>query len=145
MLGIKTISEAIALAQNANQDLIEIAPNVVPPVCKIGNLSKVLYEKEKKLKDSRKGRNTSQVKEIRMRPRIGQHDFETKLNRIIEFLKDRNKVRVSFIFYGREMAHRDKGFEMLKNIEEKIAGVGEIEQRGKMYGNRMISILVPAK
>lgn len=143
MLGIKSIQEALRMSQESGYDLIEIAPDAAPPVCKLGNFSKFLYEKEKKLKVARKGRGAGQVKEIRMRPNIGEHDFNVKLNAILKFLKERNKVRVSFVFMGREMEHRDIGVRMLDKIKQQIAGLGLIEQAPQMYGNRMITILVP--
>lgn len=144
MLGIKSIQEALKLAEETGYDLIEIAPGAVPPVCRLGNYSKFLYEKEKKLKEARKNKGGGQVKEIRIRPKIGEHDFMVKINAMIKFLKERHKVRVSIVFMGREMEHRDISQKMLEKIEQQIAGVGVIEQRGQMYGNRMISILVPS-
>lgn len=143
MIGIKPITEALRMARDSSMDLIEIAPNAKPPVCKIGNISKFIYEREKKNKDARKNRSAGQVKEVRFRIKIGEHDFLTKLNRIVRFLKERHKVRVSMIFFGREMQHRDLGERMMSRIEEQIKGVGSIEQRPQLYGNRMISILVP--
>jgi translation initiation factor IF-3 len=145
MIGVKSIREALTIAENSGYDLIEIAPAAVPPVCKLGSLSKFLYEKEKKRKESRKGKSAGQVKEIRMRPKIGEHDFNFKMNAILKFLKERNKVRVSFIFFGREMEHKENAHRLMQKIEEQIAGVGSIESRPQMYGNRMISILVPGK
>lgn len=143
MVGVKTIQEALRMADDTGYDLIEIAPSAVPPVCKLGNFSKFLYEKEKKLKEARKNKGGGQVKEIRIRPKIGEHDLMVKVNAMIKFLKERHKVRVSFVFMGREMEHRDIGTKMLEKIEQLIAGVGIVEQRGQMYGNRMITILVP--
>jgi translation initiation factor IF-3 len=143
MLGVKPIQEALKLAEDTGYDLIEIAPGAVPPVCKLGNFSKFLYEKEKKLKEARKNRGGGTVKEIRIRPKIGEHDLQVKINAVIKFLKEHNKVRVTFVFMGREMEHRDIGMRMLQKIEEQIAEVGTIEQRPQMYGNRMISIFVP--
>lgn len=145
MLGVKTIQDALKLADDAGYDLIEIAPGAVPPVCKFGNYSKFLYEKEKKLKEARKHRGGGQVKEIRIRPKIGEHDLMVKINAIMKFLKEHHKVRLSFVFMGREMEHRDIGVKMMERIQQQIAGVGAIETKPQMYGNRMISILVPHK
>lgn len=131
------------MAEETGYDLIEIASGVNPPVCKLGNFSKFLYEKEKKLKEARKNRGGGQVKEIRIRPKIGEHDLMVKVNAIIKFLKEHHKVRVSFVFMGREMEHRDIGAKVLEKIEQHVAGVGAIEQRPQMYGNRMITIFVP--
>jgi translation initiation factor IF-3 len=104
-----------------------------------------LYEKEKKRKEARKSKAAGQVKEIRMRPKIGEHDFNFKVNNIVKFLKERNKVRVSFVFFGREMEHKEVAHKMLDRIQQMIAGVGTIESKPQMYGNRLISILVPGK
>ncbi len=143
MVGVKTIQEAIRMADDTGYDLIEIAPGAVPPVCKLGNFSKFLYEKEKKAKEARKNRGGGQVKEIRIRPKIGEHDLMVKINAISKFLKEHHKVRVSFVFMGREMEHRDIGQKMLEKIEQSIADVGVVESRPQMYGNRMITIFVP--
>ena len=143
MVGVKTIQEALRLAEDTGYDLIEIAPGAVPPVCRLGNFSKFLYEKEKKLKEARKNRGGGQVKEIRIRPKIGEHDFNVKLNAISKFLQEHHKVRVSFVFMGREMEHRDIGARMLDKIRQQIYGIGALESRPQMYGNRMIAILVP--
>ena len=145
MVGVKTIQEALRMADETGYDLIEIAPGAVPPVCKLGNFSKFLYEKEKKLKEARKNRGGGQVKEIRIRPKIGEHDLMVKVNAMIKFLKEHHKVRVSFVFMGREMEHRDIAVKMLEKIEQQIAGIGAIESRGQMYGNRLITILVPTQ
>ena len=143
MVGVKTIQEALRMADDAGYDLIEIAPEASPPVCKLGNYSKFLYEKEKKLKEARKNRGGGQVKEIRIRPKIGEHDLMVKINALTKFLKEHHKVRVSFVFMGREMEHREIGAKMLEKIEQQIADVGVVESRPQMYGNRMITIFVP--
>lgn len=145
MLGIKSIRDALMMADQTGYDLIEIAPEAKPPVCKLGSFSKFLYEREKKRKEARKSKAAGQVKEIRMRPKIGEHDFNFKVNNIVRFLKERNKVRVSFVFFGREMEHKDRAHVMLDRIQQMIAGVGTIESKPQMYGNRLISILVPGK
>jgi translation initiation factor IF-3 len=143
MLGVKPIREALNLALETGYDLIEIAPAAAPPVCKLGNFSKFVYEKEKKLKEARKHKGAGQLKEIRIRTKIGVHDFDVKINAIIKFLTERNKVRISFVFFGREMEHRDMAYKMIDRIEKQIAEVGTMESRPQMYGNRMITILVP--
>lgn len=143
MLGVKTIQEALRMAEDSGYDLIEIAPGAVPPVCKLGNFSKFVYEKEKKLKEARKNRGGGQVKEIRIRPKIGEHDLNVKINAIVKFLKDHHKVRVSFVFMGREMEHKEIGVTMLEKIKQQIAEVGVVESYPQMYGNRMITIFVP--
>lgn len=143
MVGIKSIQDALRMAEESGYDLIEIAPGANPPVCKLGNFSKFVYEKEKKLKEARKNRGGGQVKEIRIRPKIGEHDLNVKINAITKFLKHHHKVRVSFVFMGREMEHRDIAVNMLEKIKQQIDGIGTTEQEPQMYGNRMITILVP--
>jgi len=145
VLGLKPTQEAIRIATDQGLDLIEVAPNAKPPVCKIGNFSKFLYEKEKKSKESRKSRSSSQVKEVRFRIKIGEHDFIVKADRINRFLKERHKVRVSCVMFGREMKHKDLAQGMIQKVEEYIKGHGVIEDRPQMYGNRLIAILVPHK
>lgn len=145
MVGVKTIQEALRIAEDSGYDLIEIAPQASPPVCKLGNISKYLYEREKKAKEARKNKGGGQVKEVRIRPKIGEHDLRVKINAILKFLKERHKVRLSFVFMGREMEHRDIAVKMLEKIESDIKDVGVMEQKPQMYGNRMISILVPSK
>ncbi len=143
MIGVKTIQEALRIAEDTGYDLIEIAPSANPPVCKLGNLSKYLYELEKRSKDQRKNKGSGQIKEIRIRPSIGEHDFVVKMNAIERFLKERHKVRVSMVFHGREMEHQELGRTMISRIEQAIAEVGLIESRPQLYGNRLISILIP--
>ncbi len=145
MVGIKPIHEALKLAEETGYDLIEIVANSVPPVCKLGNYSKFVYEKEKKAKDARKSKSAGQVKEIRFRPRIGEHDFNFKVNNIVKFLKDKHKVRVSIVFFGREMEHTDLATGMVQKLEVGIQGVGIMEQKPQMLGNRLILTLVPHK
>lgn len=143
MIGIKSTQEALRIADEKGYDLIEIVPNGNPPVCKLGNLSKYMYEQEKKSKEQRKNRGGGQIKEIRIRSRIGEHDFLVKVNAIQRFLKERHKVRLSMVFHGREMEHKELGLEMIDRIERDIAEVGVVEQRPQLYGNRLISIIVP--
>lgn len=146
MVGVKPIQEALKIADDRGYDLIEIVPTSNPPVCKLGNFSKYLYQQEKKVKDSRKNKGGGgQVKEIRLRPKIGEHDFQVKLNAIERFLKERNKVRVSMVFFGREMEHQDLGIKMMDRIKERITAVGMFESEPQMYGNRLNAIIVPAK
>jgi len=145
MIGIKPLPEALKIADETGYDLIEIVPSAVPPVCKLGNYSKFVYEKEKKIKDARKSKASGQLKEMRFRPRIGEHDFNFKLNNIVKFLQERHKVRVTIVFYGREMEHLNLADGMIKKIETGIQGSGVIETRPQMLGNRMHMILVPHK
>jgi translation initiation factor IF-3 len=145
MVGVKSIREALMLADNTGFDLIEIAPEATPPVCKIGSFSKFLYEKEKKRKEARKSKAAGQVKEIRMRPKIGEHDFNFKVNNIVKFLKERNKVRVSFIFFGREMEHKHLGVALIEKVKLALEGRIVVEQEPSLEGNRMSVMLAPLR
>lgn len=145
MLGIKPLAEAVAMAKGANLDLVEISPDANPPVCKVMDFSKFLYEKEKQERDNRKKQKAGQLKEIRLNPRIATHDLQTKVKHIEEFLKEHNKVRVTVVFRGRENQHRNLGEEILMSIKDNLSGVGIIEGRPQLMGNRMSIMLAPAQ
>jgi translation initiation factor IF-3 len=145
-VGIKPIGEALQLAQTRGQDLVEIAPQANPPVCKVINYSKYRYEQEKKDREARKKQKTGQLKEVRMRPRIGEHDFEIKLKHAREFLSEQNKVQITVMFMGREMQHRDLGMALMQKVREKLSDIADVEnQRPITMGNRMFLSLVPKK
>lgn len=144
MLGIKPLAEAVTMARGANLDLVEISPQAQPPVCKVMDFNKYLYEKEKQERDNKKKQKAGILKEIRLNPRIASHDLHTKIKHIEEFLKAHNKVRVTVVFRGRENQHRDLGAEILNSIRENLATVGIPEGRPQMMGNRMSIMLAPA-
>ncbi len=122
---------------------MEIAPNANPPVCKVLDFSKYRYEREKQLKEARKHQKGGHVKELRFRPKIGKHDFDTKLRAMQKFLENRDKVRVSVVFHGREMEHRDLGIKMLDKIKEQLGGISAVESEPQLLGNRLILMLAP--
>ena len=144
-LGIKSLMEALSLAQARAKDLLEIAPNATPPVVKIADFSKFRYEREKKLKESRKHQKAGLVKEIRMRSMISEHDLLTKIGHAKEFIDQRFKVRVTVIFRGREMEHRDLGVKLLNKIKELLDGKFILEQDAQLEGNRMSILMAPRK
>jgi len=144
-VGIQPIQEALRLAQERGRDLVEIAPAANPPVAKILDFSKFRYEEEKKAKEARKKQKGGQLKEVRIRPRIGEHDLEVKLNHAKEFLAEQNKVQITIVFMGREMQHRDLGYALLDKIKGMLADVGEADNRPSMMGNRLIVSFVPKK
>lgn len=144
-VGIKSIQEALALAQQRGKDLVEIAPQSNPPVAKVINYSKYRYDQEKKDKESRKKMKAGQLKEVRMRPRIGEHDLDIKLKHAREFLQELNKVQITVQFMGREMQHRDLGYALLEKVKAKLADVGDPEQRPISMGNRMFLAFNPKK
>jgi len=142
-LGIKPLSEAIAAARGRGLDLIEIAPQASPPVCKILDFSKYRYEQEKKARESRKKQKAGFLKEVRFRPRIGVHDLEVKIRQIGEFIAEHDKVRLTVIFRGREMMHKDLGLKLLSLVQERLSGVASVEQAPTPDRNRLIMTLIP--
>lgn len=144
-LGVKSLDEAIRVAQDRGKDLVEVAPQAQPPVCKVVNFSKYRYEKEKQKKEARKHQKGGHVKEIRFRPQIGEHDFETKLRAVQKFLEDRDKVRITIMFRGREMEHKDLGKKIIERLKEHLGELATVESHPMMFGNRMILMLAPQK
>ena len=144
MLGIKPLIEAQNMARVAGLDLVEISPQAQPPVCKVMDFNKFLYEKEKQDRENRKKQKAGQLKEIRLNPRIASHDLQTKIKHIEEFLKEHNKVRVTVVFRGRENQHRNLGEEILMSIKDNLSSVGTIEGKPQLMGNRMSIMLAPS-
>ncbi len=142
-LGIRAIAEAVKLAMDNGHDLVEIGPTATPPVCKIIDYSKFRYAKEKQRKEARKHQKAGHVKDIRFRPRIGEHDFDTKMRAIIDFLKRRDKVRISVLFRGREMEHKDLGMALIDKIKEQLGELAVIETSPQLWGNRIVFIMAP--
>ena len=143
MVGVKPTLEAQNMARSAGMDLVEIAPMANPPVCKIMDFSKYLYELDKQARENRKKQKAGVLKEIRFNPRIAKHDLETKIKHIEEFLKEQNKVRVTVVFHGRENQHRNLGEAILMQVKNTLLTVGTVEGRTQMMGNRMSIMLTP--
>ena len=143
-LGVMSVQDGIKTAEEGGLDLVEIAPTANPPVCRIMDHSRFKYEQEKKEKESRKKQKIVHMKEIRMGPKIGEHDYQFKVNHLIEFLKKGDKVKVTMMFRGREMAHVDLGRKILEKLSSDISGVGEVEESPRMEG-RFINMIVRAK
>ena len=143
MLGVKPLIEAVNMAKGASLDLVEISPDANPPVCKVMDFSKFLYEKDKQDKENRKKQKAGVLKEIRLNPRIASHDLQTKVKHIEQFLKEHNKVRVTVVFRGRENQHRNLGEEILNAVRDHLSTVGAPEGRPQMMGNRMSIMLAP--
>jgi translation initiation factor IF-3 len=138
-------NEALAMARAKGLDLVEISPQTNPPVCKIVNFSKFRYEIGKREKESKKKQKTSQLKEIRIRPRIGEHDLNVKVKHIRYFIEDGNKVQVTAVFAGREMQHKDLGMSVIEKIKELLSDISESEGKVSTFGNRVFIILAPKK
>ncbi len=145
MIGIKQTYEALNMARSMGLDLVEIAPNSNPPVCKIMDYHKFLYEEEKKERENRKKQKENILKEIRLNPRIAQHDLDTKIRHMEDFLNHNHRVRVVLMFHGREMQHKELGESLLNQVIEKLSHVGEHEGKISDTGNKMIIMLKPKK
>jgi translation initiation factor IF-3 len=143
MLGLTTPSQALYKAKEQGLDLVEISPNAQPPVCKILNYSKYLYELGKKSKDAKKKQKAVSLKEIRLKSRIAPHDLEVKVKQIEGFLKKKDMVRVSVVFYGRENQHKDIGTTMLEDMKNKLAEIANVEGNMQAQGNRISVTFVP--
>jgi len=145
-LGVKPIQEALKLAREKGKDLIEIVPQSNPPICKIMDFSKYKYEQNQKLKEQRKKqRNTSVIKEIRLRPMISEHDLAFKLDHARNFFEENHKVKFTILFLGREMSHNQIGRELAKRIREQLKEVSEVDFEPKLEGNRLIVQFSPIK
>ena len=144
-LGVMKIQEALDLANEAELDLVEIAPDSQPPVCKIMDYGKFRFEKEKREKEQRKKRQIIELKEIQLKCRIDTHDFNTKLNHTLKFLAQGNKVKVIVKFFGREMAHTELGAQLLDRFAEGCEEAAVIEKKPLLDGRNMTMILAPKK
>jgi translation initiation factor IF-3 len=126
-IGIKSTDEALKYAWDKNLDLVEVAPDAKPPVCRVMDYSKYRYEQEQKAKLARKHQSTITIKEIKLRPKIDPHDYATKKGHVVRFLKNRDKVKVTIMFRGREMTHPDRGRALLLKLAEEVSDLGVVE------------------
>tara|TARA_B100001179_G_scaffold223802_1_gene201780 strand:+ start:146 stop:607 length:462 start_codon:yes stop_codon:yes gene_type:complete len=140
-LGVVLTSDALDRAEESGLDLMEVAPNSDPPVCKILNYGKLKYEEKKKLQNSKKKQHVIKVKEIRFRPRIGDHDLMTKVNMGRKFLNEGFKLKITLMFRGRELSRVDLGVDVMNRVLEKLSDVAEIEKDNPLEGRRMSVIL----
>lgn len=140
-LGIMPTSKALMKAEEMALDLVEVGPTATPPVCKIMDYGKYLYDKSKKQKEGKKKQHTVTVKEIRLRPKTDRHDLETKLKQARKFLEQKNKVKFTVMFRGRELAYKEMGREMLDRVVESLEEFGEPESPAKLEGRRMILMM----
>lgn len=142
-VGVVSIEEARAMADEAGLDLVEIAPQADPPVCKILDYGKYKYEAQKRANEARKKQKIIEVKEIKMRPNIDQHDYDTKLRSIEKFIGEGDKVKVTLRFRGREIAHQNLAHALLNKVKDQVEEIAKVEQFPKMEGRQMIMILAP--
>ena len=144
-LGIMNIKDALALAREEDSDLVEIVPNANPPVCKIINYGKYKFELQKKNKEAKKKQKLVQLKEIKMRPQISVHDYNFKMKHIREFLNEGNKVKITIMFRGREMAHTEFGYDLIAKIIKDLENEASTEKPPKMEGRNLSAVLNPIK
>jgi len=142
-LGVLTIEQALAKAQELGMDLVEVSPMAKPPVCKIMDYGKFKYLEKKKQNEAKKKQVVVQLKEVKLRPRTEEHDYATKLKKVREFLEESNKARITVMFRGREMSHRELGQKVLQRVIDDLREVAVIESAPRMEGRQMFMILAP--
>jgi translation initiation factor IF-3 len=143
MVGITPTREALRLAEEAGLDLVEISPNADPPVCKILDFGKWKYQEEKKKNAARKKQKVIEVKEIKLRPGIDDHDFRIKMRSMTRFLAEGDKVKVTLRFRGREMVHQELGAKVLDRVKEEMDAKAKVEQFPRLEGRQMVMVLAP--
>ncbi|MBK5956931.1 translation initiation factor IF-3 [Rhodoplanes elegans] len=141
--GTTQIAEALRLAQEAGLDLVEIAPNATPPVCKLLDYGKFKYQEQKKAAEARKRQKIVEVKEVKFRPMIDDHDYDVKMRAMHRFFEEGDKVKVTLRFRGREMAHQELGFQLLNRVKDDTSKLAKVEQDAKMEGRQMVMVLAP--
>ncbi len=142
-LGVMYTREAIEQAAEVGLDLVEVSPNADPPVCKFLDVGKFRYEAQKKANLARKSQKTQEIKEIKMRPNIDDHDYETKMKAMHKFIGEGDKVKVTLRFRGRELSHQQLGMNLLRRVQEDIAEVAKVEAYPRMEGRQMLMVVSP--
>lgn len=141
-MGVVSIKDALEFARNSGLDLIEVAPDANPPVCKILDYGKFLYKQQIKEKESKKKQHVVKLKEVRFRPGIGESDLKVKVENIKKFVKDGAKVKVTVMFRGRELAHTERGFELIDKMIEEVSDIADIDKKPAMEGRNIITFFV---
>ncbi|ALZ84019.1 MULTISPECIES: translation initiation factor IF-3 [Pseudomonas] len=144
-VGIVSIQEALQAAEEAKLDLVEITADALPPVCRIMDYGKHVFEKKKQVAAAKKNQKQAQVKEIKFRPGTEEGDYQVKLRNLVRFLTEGDKAKISLRFRGREMAHQELGMELLKRVEADLVEHGTVEQHPKMEGRQLIMVIAPKK
>jgi translation initiation factor IF-3 len=144
-LGIVSLADAFRMAEEANVDLVEIAPTAVPPVCRLMDYGKFKYSEQKKAHEAKLKQKVIQVKEVKFRPGTDEGDYSIKLRNLIKFLEEGDKTKITLRFRGREMAHQDIGMRMLERLRGDLDAYGQIEQFPKLEGRQMIMVVAPKK
>jgi translation initiation factor IF-3 len=143
MVGVTPTREALRMAEEVGLDLVEISPNADPPVCKILDFGKWKYQEEKKKNAARKKQRVIEVKEIKLRPGIDDHDFEIKMRSVTRFLEEGDKVKVTLRFRGREMVHQELGAKVLDRVKDEMDAKAKVEQFPRLEGRQMVMVLAP--
>jgi translation initiation factor IF-3 len=143
MVGIVGRAEALGKASEAGLDLVEIAPNADPPVCKILDFGKYKYEEQKKKNEARKKQKIIEVKEIKLRPSIDDHDYDVKMRSMMKFIDEGDKVKVTMRFRGRELAHQELGMDVLVRVRDHLQEIAKVEQMPRMEGRQMTMVMSP--
>ena len=143
MVGVISVEEGVELADDVGLDLVEVSPNADPPVCKILDYGKYKYAEQKKANEARKKQKTIDIKEIKMRPGIDEHDYQVKMRSVRRFLDGGDKVKMTIRFRGREMAHLDLGMKVLDRVREEIDELAKVEQFTKTEGRQMTMVIAP--
>ena len=144
-VGIVRIEDALRLAQEADLDLVEVAPMARPPVCKLMDYGKFKYENAQKAREARRNQTNTVIKEMKLRPKIDQHDYETKKGHVVRFLRQGDKVKITIMFRGREQHRPELGFRLLQRLAEDVTDLGFVESSPKQDGRNMIMVLGPHK
>jgi len=144
-IGIVTLADAFRMAEEANVDLVEIAPTAQPPVCRLMDYGKFKYQEQKKAHETKLKQKVISVKEVKFRPGTDEGDYNIKLRNLVKFLDDGDKTKITLRFRGREMAHQDIGIRMLERLKSDLEPYGQVEQWPKMEGRQMIMVLAPKK
>lgn len=142
-IGIVPTAEALRMAMDADVDLVEVAPNAVPPVCRLMDYGKFRYQEQKRAQEIKSKQKVVQVKEVKFRPATDENDFQTKLRAVKRFLADGDKAKITLRYRGREMAHQDIGMQVVNRLREELADVAQVEQMPKLEGRQMVMVLAP--
>ena len=142
-LGVMYTREAFEQAQEVGLDLVEISPGADPPVAKFLDIGRYKYEAQKKANEQRKRQKTQEIKEIKMRPNIDDHDYDTKMKKVHDFIGDGDKVKITLRFRGRELSHQQLGMQLLQRVAENVAEIAKVEAYPRMEGRQMLMVLAP--
>ena len=145
MIGIVRTSQALAMAEEADVDLVEVAPQARPPVCRLMDYGKFRYQEQKKAQEAKARQKIIQVKEVKFRPQTDENDYQTKLRALTRFISEGNKAKVTLRYRGREMAHQEFGTDLLNRVKDDLAEIAQVESFPKLEGRQMIMVLAPKK